>query len=383
MRVGGRVLDASAARLVLADARAQVRVTLATAIHVEPGELVVVEGTRTSRGIERARVVSRSPGRAPSAESEFGRLGLGAIGASLEARARALRVVRRYFDERGFVEVETPIRVPSPGLDANVDAVPARGGFLITSPELAMKRLLVGGLPRIYQLSHATRADERGHLHEAEFTMLEWYRAFSDMDSVIADTEALAVAVVREIGRARAVRTPSGKNVEIRAPFPRMTVRQAFKKYAGVSDACDLALADEGRFFELLVDKVEPGLAKHRRPVVLVEFPRSMGALARPTEHDDSVVERFEIYVGEVELCNGFGELTDPVEQRRRFDLELARRKKAGAPEYPLDARFLAALDEGMPPSGGNALGFDRLVALALGVPRIADVMAFPGEASS
>jgi lysyl-tRNA synthetase class 2 len=383
--VGGRVVSVSPRELVVADALAAVRVSLAsvaaTEVPVTPGDLVVVEGTRGPAGLRDARITLHSSGVAPGAESEFGRLALDGVGRRLAARALALRTVRDYFDGEGFIEVETPVRVPSPGLDAHVEAVRVdggSGGWLITSPELHMKRLVVGGLPRVYQVAHTTRAGEEGPLHEPEFALLEWYRAFAGMDAVVRDTEALISAIVRELGGRPTLRLPDGRRISVKAPFPRLTVREAFLAHAGIRDAAELARTDEDRYFQLFVDRVEPALARLTRPVVLSEFPITEAALARPCPHDPTVAERFEIYVGGVELCNGFGELTDAGEQRRRFGVELARRRLAGAPLHPIDERFLSALEEGLPPSAGNALGLDRLVALALGVPRIADVMAFP-----
>jgi lysyl-tRNA synthetase class 2 len=242
-----------------------------------------------------------------------------------------------------------------------------------------MKRLVVGGFPRVYQIAHASRANEVGALHEPEFSMLEWYRAFSDMEAVVRDTEEVVARVVHGLSGRASVRV-GARRIDVRPPFPRLAVRDAFRRYAGVADAVDLAEQDETRYFQTFVDKVEPALAKASRPIVLTEFPVTQAALARACPHDARVAERFETYVGGVELSNGFGELTSSTEQRRRFLAEQARRKRTGAPVYPLDERFLSALDEGLPPTGGNALGLDRLVALALGVPRIADVMAFPRE---
>src|SRR5262249_9883386 len=149
----------------------------------------------------------------PARDTEFGRLALDAVGPRLAARDQALRVVRRYFERERFVEVETPVRVQSPGLDAHVDAVRAEGGFLITSPELHMKRLAVGGLPRVFQFARTTRAGEQGDLHEPEFTMLEWYRAFSGMDAVVRDTERVVAGVCRRLFGAAVARTPDGRRI--------------------------------------------------------------------------------------------------------------------------------------------------------------------------
>jgi lysyl-tRNA synthetase class 2 len=379
VRVGGRVESARGTALVVADAVAALVVRLLEETEVAAGALVVVEGRVHGDSVRGARIVDYFPGRAPAANSEHGRLALGGVGKNLAARALALRIIRAWFDDEGFLEVTTPVRVPSPGLDANVDAIPAENGFLITSPELHMKRLVVGGLSRVYQIAQTSRANEYGSLHEPEFSMLEWYRAFSGMEAVIRDTEEVVCSVVRGLTGRVSVRV-GARRIEVRPPFTRLTLREAFRRYAGVADAVDLAEQDETRYFQIFVDRVEPALAKARRPVVLTEFPATQAALARTCPHDARVAERFETYIAGVELSNGFGELTSAAEQRRRFLAEQERRRRTGAPVYPVDERFLAALDEGLPPSSGNALGFDRLVALALGIPRIADVMAFPRE---
>jgi lysyl-tRNA synthetase class 2 len=391
LTLGGRVLAVDGPRLALVDAFGSVRVVLRERTLPEPpvvpGELLVVRGVRSGRSLRDAFVLSRHPGRPPApgpgsavrGGAEVARFVLEGTGRRLAARARALSFMRAYFDSAAFVEVETPLRVPSPGLDAHVDAIRAEGGYLITSPELHMKRLLVGGMPRLYQIARVSRAEELGPLHEPEFTMLEWYRAFAEVEDVIQDTEALVHGVVKALSGATSVHV-NGRVVDVTPPFPRMTVKHAFREFGAVDDAATLAARDPDRYFQILVDAVEPRLAESPRPIVLHDFPLSQAALARPCTHDPGVAERFEIYVAGVELCNGFGELTDPKEQRRRFEMELARRQRAGAPLHPIDERFLAALEEGMPPSAGNALGVDRLVALALGATRIEDVTAFPAR---
>lgn len=382
VQVAGRVLFVRGREVVIADAMRTVTARLEPGADLpEPGALVILAAVSSRGKLARARVLARHPGTLGSAGSEFARFGTDGVARNLERRAVALRTVRAYFEEQRFVEVETPVRVPSPGLDAHVDAVRADGGFLVTSPELHMKRLVVGGLPRVFQIARVTRAGEEGALHEPEFTMVEWYRAFSGMDAVVRDTEALVLRVVRALSGKDSVRAPSGKRIELRAPFPRLTVRDAFRKHARVTDAVELAATDPDRYFRTFVEEVEPAIARSLRPVLLVEFPATEAALARRCPHDPSVAERFELYVGGVELCNGFGELTDPVEQRARFVREQERRKKTGAPLHPIDERFLAALEEGLPPSGGNALGLDRLIALALGEPRIDRTIAFPWAA--
>lgn len=380
MRVGGRVLDARGTQLSLADALATIRVTLRKPVALEPGDLVVVDAKLGRGALTDAVVAELHPYPTPRGEGELARFGLGGTGARLAQRARALAVIRRLFDGLGFLEVDTPLRVPAPGLDLHLTAFRAEGGFLTTSPEFQLKRLLVGGLPRVYSLAHCFRAAERGPRHEPEFMMLEWYRAFSGQDEVMADTERVVEAVVQKLAGSARVKLPDGRRVEVRPPFERLGVREAFRRHAGIGDAVELAESDPDRFFELLVGHVEPALAAAKRPVFLCDYPASQASLARLEPSDPSVAQRFELYLGGVELCNGFGELTDPVEQRRRFEADQRARRESGRDEYPIDERFIAALEEGMPPAGGNALGVDRLIALASGAAEIADVQAFPAR---
>jgi lysyl-tRNA synthetase class 2 len=340
------------------------------------GDLVVVEGVKSGNRLTRARIADHFSQIRASDDSEFHRLHTLGVGRSLRARAAAAETVRAYFRRMHFVEVQTPVRVAAPGLDAYVDAIRADGGFLITSPEHHMKRLLVGGMPRIFQFAHCSRAGEQGHLHEPEFSMLEWYRAFADVGSVIADTEQIVHRVVDALANDHKI--VLGRSIDVTPPFDRMTIAEAFRAYARVQDVVDLAASDEDRYFQIFVDSVEPALARHPRPLFLTEFPISQAALARPCPQDPAFAERFELVIAGVELCNGFGELSDPTEQRRRFEKEQDRRRRARAPAQPIDEKLLGGLAEGLPPSAGNALGFDRLVALALGTRRIADVMTFP-----
>jgi elongation factor P--(R)-beta-lysine ligase len=296
----------------------------------------------------------------------------------LFARARVCAVVREFFDSRGFLEVETPLVVPSPGLDVHLDALPVqtRAGerFLITSPEYQMKRLLAGGLEHIYQFAKCFRNDELGERHQPEFSMLEWYRAYAGVEAVMRDTEELVAEVAYAISGKPILQTAKGP-VDVEPPWPRITVREAFARFAMV----DVNTLDETTFYQLLVDKVEPALAE-LGALFLCDYPASMASLARKKPGDDSVAERFEAYVAGIELCNGFGELTDPVEQRTRLEADQAARTALGKPVYPIDERFLTALAEGVPPSGGNALGFDRLLMLALGAASIEDVIAIPAS---
>jgi lysyl-tRNA synthetase class 2 len=260
-----------------------------------------------------------------------------------------------------------------------VDALSAEGGYLVTSPELAMKQMLVGGFPRIYQLATCFRRDESGSLHQPEFTMLEWYRSFCDLTQILEDTEAIIWAMAASLGL-QSTLIVRGRAINLERPFPRLTVEQAFQRYVGDVDVVRLAKTEPSRYFELLVSHIEPALAQYDRPVFLTRYPASQAALARRCPDDPRVSERAELYLAGIELCNAYGELSCAVEQRHRFEVELEARRAEGRTEYPLDEPFLRALDEGMPPSAGNALGLDRLMMLLLGQNRIADTIAFPRQ---
>jgi lysyl-tRNA synthetase class 2 len=365
--LGGRVVRVLGSELWVADAFATVLLQAPSLpVELAPGALVELEIDASGRVLE---FVSVQPTSAPLLEFELG-------------RQRALRAVRAYFEARDFLEVETPSFVPCPGLDAHVDSLGSvtrgsRVDHLITSPELHMKRLVVGGLPRIYQIARVFRAEEVGAQHEPEFTLVEWYRAFASLESVLDDVEQLVREVTRAIRGVAQIELRGRAPLDLEPPFLRLRVDEAFRRFADGADALDLAERDEGRYFELLVDRVEPALAALERPVFLTHYPATQAALARRHANEPRCAERSELYVAGVELCNGFGELGDADEQRRRFELELERRRAQGAPLYPLDERFLRALGEGLPPSAGNALGLDRLIALALGGVPIADTYAF------
>ena len=303
----------------------------------------------------------------------------------LAARASVVRDVRAFFESRGYLEVETPIAIPCPGLDLHLDAfevVPAGGPraaatrFLSTSPEYQMKRLLVDGHARIFQITRAFRAGELGARHNPEFTILELYRANAGVLAIMRDTEQL---VARVTGGWVKV---DGRTIDVRPPFARMTVCEAYERFAQVAPDETLRLAehDEDRFFFLLVDVVEPALAKLDHALFLTEYPATQASLARRKPSDSRVAERFELYVAGVEVCNGFGELTDAVEQRARFLHDQEERARRGKPVYPLDERFLEALARGMPDSAGNAIGLDRLIALATGSTAIRNVLAFADD---
>jgi len=307
--------------------------------------------------------------------------------ATLAARARILKAVRAWFDEQGFLEVDTPARVRSPGQEVHLDAIAAGDGYwLITSPEYHMKRLVAAGCTRIVQIGKCWRAEELGPHHRSEFTMIEWYRAGEPLDALASDCEQLVRVAAQAAGRA-----PAALGAE--APFERATVRELVARHAGIElagdeDAAALrakvaaagvqagsATAWDDIFYQLFLDRIEPALARSR-PTFVFDWPAPLAALARPKPGDPRVVERFELYAGGLELANAFGELTDAVEQRRRFEHEARLRAERGKDVYPIDEELLAALPA-MPATAGIALGFDRLVMFALGATDIGEVTAF------
>jgi elongation factor P--(R)-beta-lysine ligase len=325
------------------------------------------------------------------------------------ARARLAAAAREALGAMGYEEVETPALVPAPGMEPHIQAFettfePEGGGgprplFLHTSPEYAMKRLLAEGFPRTFQLARVYRNGEVSRAHNPEFTMLELYRAGADYEAVMADLESLVEACARALspdGAPRAAR--SGAALDLSAPFERLTVAEAFRRRAGIDlaacggDAARLAEAarraghDPGPpgerfddvFFRVMLDAVEPRIGAGR-PTYLVDWPAPMAALSRLKRGDPAVAERFELYAGGLELANGFSEPTDAAEQRARLEEEQALRRSLGRRAYPLDERFLEAVER-MPDAGGVAVGFDRLLMLLTGAEAIEDVLLFPAS---
>lgn len=322
----------------------------------------------------------------------------------LETRSRVLAATRAVFAARDFVEVETPALQRSPGLEPHLKAFATlleapgeapRPLYLHTSPEYAMKKLLVAGMPRIYQLAHCFRNGERGATHSPEFTMLEWYRAGASYLDLVADCEALLRAA------AAPLLTWQGRVCDPHAAWQRLSVPEAFARFCGIDlfatapepevpsldllaeAAQPLGIAPhagdawEDLFFRIFLSEIEPKLGIGA-PTVLYDYPIAMAALARAKPGDARLCERFELYVCGLELANAFGELTDAQEQRRRFAGDQAKKRALYGEAYPVDEDFLAALEHGLPESAGIALGFDRLVMLAAGANHIDEVLWAP-----
>lgn len=326
---------------------------------------------------------------------------------ALVARGRIKAALRGWFEARGFTEVECGALATSPGNEAHLHAFTTElvdpGGeaktvYLHTSPEFAAKKLLAAGETRIFEFARVFRNRERGALHAPEFTMLEWYRADEGWEAVIEDTLALLGLAAEATGIAAfAFRE---RSCDPRAPAQRLTVADAFEAYAGIDLLAALGRTGNGDrnvlaaaaqtagitvagddswsdiFSKVLVAKIEPRLG-NGAPTILADYPRCEAALARARPDDPRLAERFELYVAGVELANGFGELIDPFEQRRRFEREMAEMERVYGTRYPIDEELLAALAQ-MPPTSGVAMGFDRLAMLATGSRTIDDVIWTP-----
>jgi lysyl-tRNA synthetase class 2 len=323
------------------------------------------------------------------------------------ARNRITSALRAFFADRDFVEVETAALQVSPGNEAHLHAfateILAPDGattplYLHTSPEFACKKLLAAGEPRIACFARVYRNRERGPLHHPEFTMLEWYRAGERYEALMRDCASI-LALAAETAGTRAL-TFRGRRIDPFREPERITVTEAFDRFAGIDllstvatggetdrdglaealRAAGLRVADDDTWSDLfsrvIVERVEPNLGLDRA-TILDQYPTAEAALARPTDQDPRLAERFELYACGVELANAFGELTDPAEQRRRFEEEMAEKSRVYGERYPLDEDFLAALAL-MPEASGIALGLDRLVMLATGASRIEQVLWAP-----
>jgi lysyl-tRNA synthetase class 2 len=324
----------------------------------------------------------------------------------LVARTRIKQAIRTWFADQGFVEVDTACLQVSPGNETHLHAFRAdlvgtdlarTPLYLHTSPEFAMKKLLAAGEEKIFTLAPVFRNRERGALHHPEFTMLEWYRARAPYEAVMADcTAILKLAAETAENRFCSFR---GRTANPRAEPEQITVAEAVSRYTGIDLLASLspeasdrdalaAMADTAGitvrpddswpniFSRVLTALVEPKLGIGRA-TLLTEYPASEAALARAKPDDPRVAERFEVYLCGIEIANGFGELTDPVEQRRRLEAQMAEKERIYGERYPIDEDFLAALAL-MPPASGCALGFDRLVMLAAGAEVIEQVLWTP-----
>jgi len=292
---------------------------------------------------------------------------------NLRLRAQAIQAIRSFLIDDNYLEVETPCRIPTPAIEAHLEAEAAGSWFLHASPELCMKRLLAAGYPRLFQICKCFRKAERGAKHLPEFTMLEWYSAGQNYLDMMEHCEQLIQSVLRDLAISASF-VYQGIEIKLKQPWPRVSVSSAFDKYASISMPEALRT---NRFDETMIEEVEPRLGFD--PLFLYDYPAQRGSLARLKPEDPSLAERFELYIGGLELCNAFSELTDPFEQRRRFAQEQDRRKLHGQAVLAMPEKFLSALAD-MPQAAGNALGIDRLVMLVTDAAAIDEVVAFTPE---
>jgi lysyl-tRNA synthetase class 2 len=293
---------------------------------------------------------------------------------SLQLRAKLIQSIRHFLFQHNFLEVETPLRIPSPAPEEHIEAITSDDWFLQTSPELCMKRLLSAGFPRIFQISHCFRAAERGDKHLPEFTMLEWYVAGFDYHQLMDQCQALLIAAFKDMGNDQEIAWQN-KKICVASPWERISVADVFSKYSPIS--LQQAL-NQDKFDEIMVEYIEPYLGIDR-PTYLYDYPAKLAALAKTKKSDPTVAERFELYIGGLELANGFSELTDVNEQRQRFAEALKARAVKKWAHYEMPEKFLQALQT-MPPSSGIALGIDRLMMILTDTGKIDDVVAFPPE---
>ncbi len=313
--------------------------------------------------------------------------------AALKVRNQVEAFIRLFFLSRDFLETRTPLLVPSPGMEPHIRPFRLESGaFLPTSPEFAMKRLLVGGLERIFQISSSFRFEPVSPIHHPEFQMLEWYRAYSGYESIMKDTEELFEFIAKKKNGSPVIRFGQDE-IDLKTPWPRTTVRELFLQHTGLKISEDLPIhalrtycekqghpapADaswDDLYFLIWLNEIEPKLPKNR-PLIIYHYPPSQAALAVTEIGSDGHrwAKRFEFYIAGIELGNAFEELTDPVEQRARFENDQKVRREVYGnqyPESPIDEDFLEALAEGMPPSGGIAVGVDRMVQLFANEPEL------------
>ena len=290
--------------------------------------------------------------------------------ANLQRRALIYEYTRAFFREQGFLEVDTPVRMPEVAPEQYIVPFESEGWFLSTSPELHMKRLLAAGYDKLFQFSRCFRKGERGQWHNPEFTLLEWYCSGADYIQMLNDTERLVTELASRLGLGARIKYQN-QDIDLAMPWRQVTVREAFRNAAGWDPITE---SDPLRFDTDLVTRVVPGF--YGRPTLLLEYPASMASLARIKPRAPGVAERGEIFIGGLEIANAFSELGDYREQERRFQNEIAHIQKEQGRKAEMPGKFLEALRY-LPECGGIALGVDRLVMLLCDAGQIDDVIAF------
>ena len=396
--VRGRLLHLAEGRGRIADESGGVDFVVETRVEgIKTGDIVELYGIAAEGVIDVTQIRLLASSRADWSQGDWTRFHTNGLWANMRVRAAALDAVRSFFKDAGFLAVETPTLARASAQEEHIQlfATEYQGDkakeqlYLAPSPELYMKRLLGVGFERIYQISRSYRNGEMGPQHNPEFTLIEWYRAYASYEEIMTDVENLVVHVVGSVlGQSSVVR--ERREIGLQPPWERLSVRDAFAHWAAIDlDACvdaeslfhracvlgyDSAKRGdswEDLYHKILLERVEPELAK-LGAVHLFDYPRQLAALAKLKEGDPAVVERTEAYLGGVELSNGYTELNDPAQQRERF----ARGVQAGG--APADEAFLVAMERGIPPAGGVALGLDRLVMIVVGASCLDEVIAFP-----
>jgi lysyl-tRNA synthetase class 2 len=309
-------------------------------------------------------------------------------------RARTIAEVRRWFDGRGFVEVETPVLQPLYGgalarpFTTHHNALD-RDLYLRIATELYLKRLVVGGIEKVYELGKDFRNEGISHKHNPEFTMLEWYEAYADYNDIATELEGLVSTIAREVlGTTKLER--EGETIDLEPPWRRVTLRDAIKEKTGIDvlehpsrEELAKAMGTEadpeegwGKLVDgLLTKEVEPTLIQ---PTFIVDYPVELSPFAKRHRSEEGLVERWEAFVGGIEISNAFTELNDPDEQRRRFEAQAEETARGDEETQPYDEIFVESLEQGMPPTGGAGLGIDRLVMILTGAQTLREVVLFP-----
>jgi lysyl-tRNA synthetase class 2 len=296
----------------------------------------------------------------------------------LQERSRLLQAVRSFFFSQGYVEVDTPIRLPVPLPELHIKPFSSEDWFLQSSPEQCMKRLLACGSTQLFQICHCFRKEEIGRYHQSEFTMLEWYRtgwSYLELMNECEEFFNILISSVSDLAGIHGADTlqRQAKMISLAPPWERLTVAEAFRRYATMP--VEQAMKED-MFDEVLVRQIEPHLG-WGTPVFLYDYPVELGSLARQKKDEPGIAERFELYIGGIELANGFSELTDPAEQRNRFVTEMNTAKELGNIYAELPEKFLSDL-ENLGETAGIALGLDRLFMVLLGCDTVAEVICMP-----
>lgn len=297
------------------------------------------------------------------------------------SREKVIDAIRAFFKKKDFREVFTPTLVPVPSIEPNLEVFKTqlrtsrgkkRDGYLVMSPEFSIKKLLAAGVGNCFEIAKCFRNEEEvSTLHNPEFTMLEWYRINSDYTDIMNDFEDLFTNI---IGSNRLVY--QGTKYDISKPWPRVSVADAFRKFAGK----DVLKVSDEDFYQIFFNKIEPHLRAEHKPFIIYDYPVSQASLSRPKRSDSRYAERFEVFLAGIELGNCFSELIDYKEQKKRFQKDLLERASHKRTLYPIDEELVDALKSGLPQVSGIAVGVDRLIMLAADAPSISDTLFFPAR---